>query len=146
MAPRTLASLSAALCSAQTIADALTALSQAVAESDRGASVALYDCDPQRALLCRCTLVRDGAVTVTSLDVSLDYLPSQVRQTLQSGAQFADMGAQAEDYMKLLQFPRSAEGGAFLLRGCGIDGELMAVLALHEPKRVFGGRLSEKLT
>lgn len=146
MAPRSLAGLSAALCAAQSVADALTALSDAVAESDRGGSVALYDCDPHRGTLCRYTLVRDGKLTVASLDVSLDYLPSQVRQTLQAGQQFADIGAQAEDYMKLLHFPPATEGGSFLLRGCGIDGELIAVLALHEPKRVFGGRLSEKLT
>jgi hypothetical protein len=145
MAPRTLAGLSAQLCAAGSTAEALAALSQEVAEADRAGTVALYECDPHRALLCACISIRDGAPTATPIEVALDYLPAPVRQTLLAGKQFAELGTQTDDYMKLLRFPAVPEGGAFLLRGCGIDGELLSVLALYEPKRVFGGRLSERI-
>jgi hypothetical protein len=145
MAPRTLAGLSAALCSAESTADALAALSQEVTEADRAGSVALYECDPHRGVLCSCVSIRDGAVTSIPIEVALDYIPAPVRQTLLAGKQFAELGTQTDDYMKLLHFPSVPEGGAFFLRGCGIDGELLSVLALYEPKRVFGARLSERI-
>jgi DNA repair exonuclease SbcCD ATPase subunit len=146
MAPRTLAGLSAALCAAQSVADAFVLLSREVVETDRAATVALYEYDQHRAVLCRRILVENDAAALEALEVSLDHLPAHVRRSIRESKQFVELGPQSDDYMKLLGFPVPAEGGAFLLRGFAMDGDLVAVLALHEPKRVFGTRLSERLS
>ena len=145
MAPRTLAGLSAALCAAQSVADALVALSREVVETDRAATVALYELDQRRAVLCRRILVIDCAAKIDALEISLDHLPARVRRAIQNSREFVELGSQSDDYMKLLEFPVPADGGAFLLRGFTMDGELAAVLVLYEPKRVFGTRLSERI-
>lgn len=145
MASRTLAGLSAVLSAARSLPEALTALVQEVAEADRAAHIAVYDHDQQQGVLCRRTAIVDGEPKVTELNVSLDHLPGNVRKSLLAAKQFTDLGAQSEDYMKLLGFPAPQEAGAFLVRGCTLDGELSAVIALYEPKRVFGPRVSERL-
>jgi hypothetical protein len=145
MASRTLAGLSAVLSAARSLPEALAALAQELAEADKGAQLAVYELDQQRGVLCRRTSVIDGAAKVTEMNVSLDHLPGPVRKSLLTAKQFTDFGAQSEDYMKLLGFSSPAETGAFLIRGCVLDGELSAVIALYEPKRVFGPRASEKL-
>jgi len=146
MASRTLAGLSAILSAARSLPEALLALAQEATEADRSASVALYEHDPQRGVLFRRTAVSDESVRATPLNVALDHLPARVRKTLLEGKAFADCGAQSEDYMKLLGFSAPEESGAFLLRGCALDGELAAIVALYEPKRVFGPRVSERLS
>jgi len=114
--------------------------------STPAATIALYEFDQHRAVLARRIVVGDGVAKIDALEVSLDYLPAPARRSLQESRQFVELGVQSEDYMKLLQFPLPADGGAFLLRGFTMDGELVAILALHEPKRVFGTRLSERLS
>ena len=145
MASRTLAGLSAVLSAARSLPEALTALAQELAEIERAAQLAVYDLDQQRGILFRRTAIFDGAPRISDVNVSLDHLPGAVRKALLSAKQFTDLGAQSEDYMKLLGFPAATESGSFLLRGCVLDGELSAVIALYEPKRVFGQRASERL-
>lgn len=145
MASRTLAGLSAVLSAARSLPEALTALAQEVAEADRTAHIAVYELDQQRGILCRRTWISDGEAKTAELNVSLDHLPGNVRKALLAAKNFTDLGAQSEDYMKLLGFPPSQDAGAFLVRGCTLDGDLSAVIALYEPKRVFGPRVSERL-
>lgn len=145
MASRTLAGLSAVLSAARSLPEALLALAQEAAEADRAAVVALYEHDQHRGVFFRRTAVADGTPKAAAVNVSFDHLPGPVRKALLHGKQFADFGAQSDDYMKLLGFPEPAEGGAFLIRGCTLDGELIAAIALYEPKRVFGPRVSERL-
>ena len=145
MASRTLAGLSAVLSAARSLPEALTALAQELAEADRAAQMAVYEYDQQRGVLCRRTAIVDGAPRVSELSVSLDHFPGPVRKSLLLSKQFTDLGAQSDDYMKLLGFSAAHESGAFLVRGCTLDGELAAVVALQEPKRVFGPRVSEKI-
>ena len=145
MASRTLAGLSAVLSAARSLPEALTALVQDLAEADRGAQLAVYEHDQPRGILCRRTAIADGEVKVTELSVSLDHFPGPVRKALLLSKHFTDLGAQSDEYMKLLGFPSPQESGAFLLRGCTLDGDLAAVIALHEPKRVFGPRISERI-
>ena len=68
-----------------------------------------------------------------------------MRKALLGAKQFTDFGPQSEDFMRLLGFPTPAESGSFLVRGCVLDGELSASIALYEPKRVFGPRVSERI-
>jgi hypothetical protein len=145
MASRTLAGLSSVLCSARTLADALVALAQEAAEADRSAQLAVYEHDQQKGVLFRRTIVVDGAARATDLNVALDHIPGPIRKSLLAARQFTDFGAQSDDYMKLLGFAPPAESGAFLVRGCVLDGELSSIIALYEPKRVFGPRVSERL-
>lgn len=145
MASRTLAGLSAVLSAARSLPEALTALAQEVAEADRTAHIAVYELDQQRGILCRRTSITDGEAKIAELNVSLDHLPGNVRKALLTSKNFTDLGAQSDDYMKLLGFPPSQDAGAFLVRGCTLDGDLSAVIALYEPKRVFGPRVSERL-
>lgn len=145
MASRTLAGLSSVLCSARNLADALVALAQEATEADRSAQLAVYDHDQQRGVLFRRTVILDGAARITELNVALDHIPGPIRKSLLAAKQFADFGPQSEDYMKLLGFSPPAESGAFLVRGCVLDGELSSVIAMYEPKRVFGPRVSERL-
>jgi hypothetical protein len=146
MASRTLAGLSAVLCSARSLPEALIALVQELAEADRGAQLAVYEHDQPQGVLCRRTVIADGEAKVFELNVSLDHFPGPVRKALLLSKQFTDLGTQSDEYMKLLGFPSAHESGAFLLRGCTLDGELAAVIALHEPKRVFGPKVSERIT
>lgn len=145
MASRTLAGLSSVFCSAGSLADALVALAQEAAETDRAAQLAVYDHDQQRGVLFRRTVIVDGSAKESQMNVALDHIPGPVRKCLLAAKQFADFGAQSDDYMKLLGFSAPAENGAFLVRGCVLDGELSSVIALYEPKRVFGPRVSERL-
>lgn len=145
MASRTLAGLSAVLSAARSLPEALTALVQELAETDRGAQLAVYDHDQPRGILCRRTVIVDGEAMVSELSVSLDHFPGPVRKALLLSKQFTDLGTQSDEYMKLLGFPSAQESGAFLLRGCTLDGDLAAVIALREPKRVFGPRVSERI-
>jgi hypothetical protein len=145
MASRTLAGLSATLSTVRSFAEALLVLAQEVSEADRNAQVAIYEYDQQRAILFRRTVAVDGAPKSSELNVSLDHLPGPIRKSILAAKQFTDFGTQSDDYMKLLGFATTAESGAFLVRGCVFDGELSSVIALFEPKRVFGPRVSEKL-
>jgi len=145
MASRTLAGLSAVLSAARSLPEALTALAQDLAEADRGAQIAVYEHDQPRGVFCRRITIADGAPKISELSVSLDHFPGPVRKALLLSRQFTDLGPQSDDYMKLLGFPPASESGAFLVRGCTLDGDLAAVIALHEPKRVFGPRVSERI-
>lgn len=145
MASRTLAGLSAILSTARTLPEALTALAQEAAEADRGAQLAVYEFDQRRGVLARRHTVSDGLPKVSELNVSFDHFPGPLRKSLIAAKAFADFGSQSDDYMKLLGFPAATESGAFLVRGCVLDGELSAVIALYEPKRVFGPRVSERI-
>jgi hypothetical protein len=145
MASRTLAGLSATLSSVRSIPEALLVLAQEVSETDRAAQVAMYEFDQQRGVFCRRTVVVEGSPKPSELSVSLDHLPGPVRKSILAAKQFTDFGPQSEDYMKLLGFAAPAESGAFLVRGCVLDGELSVAIALYEPKRVFGPRVSERL-
>jgi hypothetical protein len=146
MASRTLAGLSAVLSAARSLPEALIALAHEVAEADKAAQIAVYEYDQQRSVLCSRTAVVEGTSKATDVNVSLDHFPSPIRKALLGAKQFSDFGAQSEDFMRLLGMPTPAESGSFLVRGCALDGELCAVIALYEPKRVFGPRVSDRVT
>ena len=145
MAPRTLAGLSTVLAAAGNVAEALSALSQDVAEHDRNGSVVLYIYDAKRDLLAERLMPAHEGLRTAQLEIALDHLPTAIRRTISAGRQWADLGTESGDYQKLLGVGASPEAGVLLLRGLLVDGELSAVLALSEPKTRFGHRLSEKV-
>jgi hypothetical protein len=145
MAPRTLALLSTVLSSAGNVAEALSALSQDVAEHDRNGSIVLFIYDARRDLLAERLIPAPEGMRTAQIEIAIDHLPTAVRRTLTAGRQFADLGTESGDYQKLLGVGASPEAGVLLLRGLLVDGELAGVLALSEPKTRFGTRLSEKI-
>jgi hypothetical protein len=145
MAPRTLALLSNVLSSAGNVAEALSALSQDVAEHDRNGSIVLFIYDARRDLLAERLIPAPEGMRTAQIEIAIDHLPTAVRRTLTAGRQFADLGTESGDYQKLLGVGASPEAGVLLLRGMLVDGELAGVLALSEPKTRFGTRLSEKI-
>jgi hypothetical protein len=145
MAPRTLAGLSTVLAAAGNVAEALSALSQDVAEHDRNGSVVLFIYDARRDLLAERLMPAHEGLRTAQLEIALDHLPTAIRRTISAGRQWADLATESGDYQKLLGVGASPEAGVLLLRGLLVDGELSAVLALSEPKTRFGHRLSEKV-
>jgi len=144
MTARTLPSLAQALGSATDLDAALVALAGAVAEQDRDASVALLRFDPRQGLLRERLSVRDGRVDHAPLETSLEQLPRTALRSVQDGGTFGDVQEEPAAYARLLKL--SAEDGATLaLRGIKVDGHLVAVLAIIEPKRVFGTRAIERV-
>lgn len=55
-----------------------------------------------------------------------------------------DLGERSAEYARLLGLSAFADGGILSLRGLLVDGQLAAVLALYEQRRMFGTRTSER--
>ena len=146
MAPRTLASLAHALSVAPDLNAALVALGEGLVEVDRGAQLALLLYDGRRDMLSERLVPVGGSVTRTSLQTTFDHLPSPVRASVCAGAQFVDLADRSAEYARLLAFAPTADGGLLALRGLLFEGGLSAVLALYEPRKIFGTRASERFT
>lgn len=145
MPPRTLASLAHALAAAPDLDQALIALGETLAELDRGASLALIEYDARRDML-RDRLTPVGAQVVRSrMETTFDHLPEPVRQRVLAGGPFIDVTDRSADYARLCGFPTLLDGGVLALRGMKMDGALGAVLALYEPRKIFGTRTTERL-
>lgn len=143
MAPRILSSLAHALGAATDLDAALVALAEGLAEIDRDAALALLRFDPRQGLLRERLLVSGGRVERAPLETSLEQFPKQVLRTVQEGGSFADVGDEAAAFARMLQLPPAEEGGQLAVRGIRVDGSLAAVIALLEPRPVFGPRASE---
>lgn len=144
MPPRTLASLAHALSVAPDLEAALVALGEALAEVDRTSTVALLRYDGRRAMLSDRLTPAGGAVERSAIETTFDHLPPPVRLAVASGGQFVDLADQSEEYARLFRLRPQAEGGWLSLRGVRADGHLSAVIALYEPKKIFGTRASER--
>ncbi|GJG88578.1 hypothetical protein tb265_37590 [Gemmatimonadetes bacterium T265] len=140
---RTLASLAHALGAAADADAALLAFGESVAELDRGAQPALYTYDGRRQLLVSRRTVADGRVTATESDVSLEHLPAAVRQQLALGGRFVDLAERSAEFARLFGMATPLDG-SLALRGIRVEGQLIAVLALREPRRIFGARVVER--
>jgi hypothetical protein len=144
MPPRTLASLAHALSVAADMPDALVALGEGLAEVDRSAHLGLLRYDGRRQMLAERLSPAGAAVRRTTVETTFDHLPALVRQSVAAGGQFVDLGEQSAEYARLFGLPALAEGGQLALRGLRFDGHLSAVLTLHEGKKIFGTRASER--
>jgi hypothetical protein len=145
MPPRSLSSLAHALGATSDLDGALVALGETVAELDRGAVVALLQYDGRRDML-RERLTPVGArVARSSLETTFDHLPEAVREKVAAGSLFVDLSDKSADYARLFGFTQPLEGGILALRGLRVEGQLGAVLALHEPRKIFGTRTTDRL-
>ncbi len=79
-----------------------------------------------------------------SVDTTFDHLPPNVRTLVSGGGQFVDLGDESGEYARLLGLTPFADGGLLSLRGLTTDGQLAAVLALYEQRKMFGTRTSER--
>jgi hypothetical protein len=145
MPPRTLASLAHALSVAPDLDAALVALGEALAELDRGATIALLRYDGRREMIRERMTPQGGRVNRTPLETSLDHLPGHVRVPVLGGGQFVEMGERSQDYAQLFAFKPLSDAGMLSLRGLRVEGYLAGVLALFEPKKIFGTRAAERL-
>ena len=145
MTIRTLPSLAQALGAATDLDAALVALAGALSESDRDVSLALLRFDPRQGLLRERLTVRDGRVERAPLETSLEQLPVSTLRAVQDGGAFVDVAEEPPAYARLLKLAWSDDGGSVALRGLKVDGQLVAVISLVEPKRIFGTRAVERL-
>jgi hypothetical protein len=144
MSARSLPSLAHALGVAPDLDAALVALGEALAESDRTAQLGLLRYDGRRAMLRERLTPTGGRVVRTPVDTTFDHLPSTVRTLVANGGQFVDLGDRSSDFARLFGLVPAADGGVLALRGLHIDGQLAAVIALYEQKRMFGTRTVER--
>jgi len=144
MAPRTLASLAHALSVAPDLNAALVALGEGLAEIDRAAHLALFRYDGRREMLAERLTPSGGHVQRTPVETTFDHLPVTVQAPVSAGLQFVDVGDQSQQYARLLGLPMLADAGLLSLRGIRFDGHLAAVIALYEPRKMFGTRASER--
>lgn len=145
MPPRSLASLAHALGATADLDGALIALGECLAELDRGASIALVHYDARRDML-RERLTPVGAqVSRSMLETTYDHLPEPLRTKVTAGGQFIDVIDKSADYARLFGFGSALDGGMLALRGIRVEGALSAVMALYEPRKIFGSRTTERL-
>lgn len=142
---RSLASLAHALTVASDLEGALIALGDSLVEIDRGASLALLAYDARREMLRERLSPVGGEVHRSSIDTTFDHLPESARTRIMAGGPFHDVTDKTADWPRLLGFSGAADGGILALRGLRIDGSLGAVLALYEPRKIFGTRTAERM-
>jgi hypothetical protein len=143
MPPRTLASLAHALSAAPDLDAALVALGDALAEVDRASRVALLPYDGRRELLRERLTPVGGKVNRTPLETSLEHLPGQLRTQILGGGRFVELGERSAEYARLFTL-QPIPDGILSLRGVRVEGQLAAVLALFEPRKIFGARPMER--
>lgn len=143
---RALPSLAHALAVAPDLNAALVALGEALMDSDRGAIVALLRYDGRREMLRERLTPAGSSVEAGTVDTTFDHLPPTVRTLVAGGGQFVDLGERSVEYARLLGLTLFADGGLLSLRGLTTDGQLAAVLALYEQRKMFGTRTSERFS
>lgn len=144
MPPRTLASLAHALSVAPDAPAALLALGDALIELDRFAQLALIRFDGRRQLLREHLTPAGENVRRSTLDTAFDHLPSVHRLQIAAGGEFVDFEDTPDEYARLLGMTAFQEPGWLAARGIRFEGELVAVLALYEQRKIFGTRTAER--
>ncbi len=144
MPPRTLASLAHALSVAPELDAALVALGEGLAEVDRSAHLALLRFDGRREMLTERLTPEGGRVVTQRVDTTYDHLPAPIRSAVSAAGEFVDLGDQSAEYARLLGLPNLPDGGQLALRGLRFEGHLAAVIALYEPRKIFGTRAVER--
>src|SRR3972149_3548775 len=138
MPESTLASLAHALAAAPRLEAGFIALAEGMAEVDRAVVVAYLPFDARDGKLVECLTWDQGTVARTPLEVALRQFASAVVQRVQAGGTFVDVGEESDTFARMLQLPPLGESGDLALRGICFDGELAAVLPMHEPRPGLG--------
>ncbi len=145
MLQRSLPSLAYALGAASGLDDALCRLTEALAESDRETTLVYLRVDPRTNLVRERLIARGNKIERLELETSVAQLPPSVLRAVQEGGSFVDVDDQPAAYARVLKVPEPEPGGLFMLRGIRAERQLVALLAVVEPKRVFGTKVTERL-
>jgi putative methionine-R-sulfoxide reductase with GAF domain len=142
---RTLPSFAYALGAASGLDEALISLADALGESDRETTLVYLRVDPRTGLVRERLIARDGRIDRLALETAVEQLPSTVLRGVQEGGSFVEVTDQPIAYARALKVPEPEPGGLMLLRGVRAERQLVAMLAVVEPKRVFGTKVTERL-
>ncbi len=145
MLQRTLPSLAYALGASSDLEDALCRLTEALVESDRDVALVYLRVEPRTSLVRERLIAVNGRVERVALETSIEQLPQGILRVVHEGGSFTEVTDQPAAYARVLKVPEPETGGTFLLRGLRHDRQLMAILAVVEPKRVFGTKVTERL-
>lgn len=145
MLARTLPALAYALGAASHADDALVRLTEALAESDRDTALAFLRVDPRSGLIRERAVAMDGRVEREAMETSVEQLPSSTLRLVNEGGNFAEVSDDQAAYARLLKLPEPEAGGLLILRGVRYERQLIGILAVVEPKRVFGTKVTERL-
>lgn len=144
MPPRTLDSLAHALSAAPDLTAALVALGEGLAEVERTAYVGLVRHDAKTGMLTEMLLPVGAQVQRTPLEVALAHLPKAITYKIAAGAEFVDAAEQSPEYARLIGFRTMPDGGHLALKGVRVEGQLAAIVACYEGRRIFGTRAVER--
>ena len=144
MPPHSLGSLAHALSVATDLDAAFVALADGLSETDRDARLAFLRVDAKSAMVRERLMAVDGKIERGPLETSLAQFPRPIAQPLAAGGAFVDFGEESPEFSRMLGLPLVSEGGYLALRGIRVDGQLAGLLALVEPRKVFGTRASER--
>jgi putative methionine-R-sulfoxide reductase with GAF domain len=145
MPPRPLDALAFALAASSDLDGALVALAETVAELDRGGAVVLFRYDAASGVLTERLSVPGPRVTHAPIEIALQHLPRSLAFQVAAGSTFVDIGTEAPHFFQVLGLREPTAGGALAMKGIRIDGQLVAVLALIEERRVAGMRDIERV-
>lgn len=143
---RALPSLAHALTVSPDLNAALVAMGEALMDGDRSAVLALLRYDGRKEILRERLTPTGGRVETAAVDTTFDHLPPHIRTLVSGGGQFVDLGDKSVEYARLFGLTPFADGGLLALRGLTTDGQLSAVLALYEQRKMFGTRTSERFS
>lgn len=146
MSTKTLANLSHALNVAPSLDGALVALSEALMELDRTATVALFRYDGRRGLLRDRLTPRGNAIVRQLVEARLDHLPPAICAAVGAAGDFVDLGDDSPESLRLLGWTVPEADSLLALRGLRVDGQLNAVVALCETRKFFGTRTMERFS
>lgn len=144
MPPRTLASLAHALTVSANPDGAVLALGEALAEVDRFAQLALIQFDERHLMLRDRATVAGARIHHVTLDTTFDHLPARQRVVIEAGGDFVEFADASDEFARLFQLPPFPEQGWLSVRGLRFDGHLSALLALYEPRKMFGARTVDR--
>lgn len=145
MLARTLPALAHALGAAANADDALVRLTEALAESDRETTLAVLSVEARTGLIRARLRAVDGRIERVPMETNVEQLPASVLRLVQEGGSFAEISEDEAAYARLLKLPEPETGGSLLLRGVRHERQLIGILAVVEPKRVFGTKVTERL-
>ena len=141
---RALPSLAHSLAVAPDLNAALIAMGESLMDGDRSAILALLRYDGRKEMLRERLTPSGGHIEHGTVDTTFDHLPPHIRTLVTGGGQFVDLGDKSAEYARLFGLTLFSDGGLLSLRGLTTDGQLTAVLALYEQRKMFGTRTSER--
>lgn len=144
MPPRSLPALALALGAAPTLEAAFVALASAVDDGDRDAQLLFATFDGRRDLLVRQLVARDGRTVAAPLELSLGQFPAGIERAVREGGGFTDVSPEPAAYARLLGLTVPTDV-TLAVRGVKVDGQLTGLVAVAEPRRVFGLRAVERV-